>query len=306
MVRYLTERFVAVIPVLVGVSFIVLLVMHLIPGDPALVIAGVGASGSDIETIRRQLGLDRPFLVQYFTWAGNMLRGDWGRSAVTREAILPLLMSRVQYTALLAGAGVVLAVGVGVPLGVLAAVRRNQPLDYGATIIALVGISAPIFWIGLVLQLFFAVRLGWLPTSGAGTVRHLILPAVAIAANSTAILTRMTRSSLLEVLGQDYVRTARSKGCTHRRVVVLHALRNALIPIVTVLGLQFGYLLGGAVLTETVFVWPGIGRLLADAIFRRDFLVVQGAVMLIAIAFVFVNLLTDLAYGYLDPRVRYG
>jgi peptide/nickel transport system permease protein len=306
MVRYVLGRLAAVVPVLVGVSFIVLLVMHLIPGDPALVIAGPGASGSDIETIRRQLGLDRPFLAQYFTWAGNMLRGDWGRSAVTREAVLPLLMSRVQYTALLAAVGVLLAVGTGVPLGVLAAVRRNQPLDYGATMIALVGISAPIFWIGLVLQLLFAVRLGWLPTSGAGTWRHLVLPAIAIAANSTAILTRMTRSSLLEVLGQDYVRTARSKGCTHRRVVVLHALRNALIPIVTVMGLQFGYLMGGAVLTETVFVWPGVGRLLADAIFRRDFIVVQGAVMLIAGAFVFVNLLTDLAYAYLDPRVRYA
>ncbi len=306
MVRYVVGRCVAVIPVLIGVSFIVLLVMYLIPGDPALVIAGPGASGTDIETIRRQLGLDRPFLVQYLTWAGNMLRGDWGRSAVTRETVLPLLMSRVQYTALLAAVGVVLAVGTGVPLGVLAATRRNQPFDYGATMIALVGISAPIFWIGLVLQLFFAVRLGWLPTSGAGTWRHLVLPAIAIAANSTAILTRMTRSSLLEVLGQDYVRTARSKGCTPRRVVVLHALRNALIPIVTVMGLQFGYLMGGAVLTETVFGWPGIGRLLADAIFRRDFPVVQGAVLLIAAAFVFVNLLTDLAYAYLDPRVRYA
>jgi ABC-type dipeptide/oligopeptide/nickel transport system permease component len=306
MVRYVLGRLVAVIPVLIGVSFIVLLVMHLIPGDPAVVIAGVGASGSDIETIRHQLGLDRPFLVQYLTWVGNILRGEWGRSAVTREAVLPLLISRVQYTVLLAAAGVVLAVGTGVPLGVLAAVRRNQPLDYGATIIALVGISAPIFWIGLLLQLLFAVRLGWLPTSGAGTWRHLLLPTVAIAANSTAILVRMTRSSVLEVLGQDYVRTARSKGCTHRRVVLLHALRNALIPVVTVVGLQFGYLLGGAVLTETVFVWPGVGRLLADAIFRRDFLVVQGAVLLIASAFVFVNLLTDLAYAYLDPRVRYA
>ncbi|MDR7419074.1 MAG: ABC transporter permease [Armatimonadota bacterium] len=306
MARYLVGRLVAVFPVLVGVSFIVLLVMHLIPGDPAVVIAGVGASGEDIETIRRQLGLDRPFLLQYITWVNNMLRGDWGRSAVTREAVLPLLASRVQYTALLAAVGVVLAVGAGVPLGVLAAVRRNQPLDYGATMVALVGISAPIFWIGLVLQLLFAVRLGWLPTSGAGTWRHLVLPAIAIAANSTAILTRMTRSSLLEVLGQDYVRTAHSKGCARRRVIGHHALRNALIPIVTVIGLQFGYLLGGAVLTETVFVWPGVGRLLADAIFRRDFPVVQGAVMLIAVAFVFVNLLTDLAYAYLDPRVRYA
>ncbi|MBI4279402.1 MAG: ABC transporter permease, partial [Armatimonadetes bacterium] len=210
---YLVRRLLSLIPVVFGISFIVLLVMHLIPGDPAVVIAGMGATGEDIETIRRQLGLDRPFLVQYVIWLRNVLAGDWGRSIVSRDPVLPLLVFRMQFTALLAAAGIVLAVGVGVPLGILAATRRNTVLDYGTTIVALLGISMPIFWIGLLLQLYFAVRLGWLPTSGAGTWRHLLLPAVAIAGNSLAILTRMTRASLLEVLRQDYVRTAHSKGC---------------------------------------------------------------------------------------------
>lgn len=190
-------------------------------------------------------------------------------------------------------------------MGIVAAIRRESSLDYGTTVFSLLGVSIPIFWIGLLLQLCFAVRLGWLPTSGAGTWRHLILPACAIAANSIAILARMTRSSLLEVLGSDYIRTARSKGCGELRIILRHALSNALIPIVTVIGLQFGYLLGGAVLTETVFAWPGIGRLLADAIFRRDYPVVQGAILLIAVTFVFVNLLTDMAYAYFNPQIRY-
>ncbi len=305
MAGYLAKRLLGLVVVVIGVSFIVRLVMYLIPGDPAVVLAGMGASGEDIERIRRQLGLDQPFLIQYLTWGRHLLAGDWGQSIVSQEPVLPLLLLRLRFTGLLAIAGVVLAVVVGGVMGIVAAIRRESSLDYGTTVFSLLGVSIPIFWIGLLLQLCFAVRLGWLPTSGAGTWRHLILPACAIAANSIAILARMTRSSLLEVLGSDYIRTARSKGCGELRIILRHALSNALIPIVTVIGLQFGYLLGGAVLTETVFAWPGIGRLLADAIFRRDYPVVQGAILLIAVTFVFVNLLTDMAYAYFNPQIRY-
>lgn len=290
--------------VLLALSLLVFSILQLVPGDPALTVAGVGASTTDIEAIRAQLGLDRPVPLQFATWLGHILTGDWGRSNVSREPVLPILMARLQMTLLLATAGIAISAALGITLGVNAALRANSAADLGLSVVALVGISTPIFWVGLLLQLVFAIQLGLLPATGSGTVWHLVLPALAIGANSIGIIMRMTRSSMLEVLGQDFIRTARAKGVAQRRIVYRHALRNALIPVLTVIGIQFAYLMGGAVLTETVFVWPGIGKLLADSVFRRDFPVVQGAILAIGILFVLVNVLVDLAYSLTDPRVR--
>jgi ABC-type dipeptide/oligopeptide/nickel transport system permease component len=290
--------------VVAALSVLVFSVLQLVPGDPAVTVAGVGAAPEDIEIIRRQLGLDRPVWMQFLAWAGRILVGDWGTSIVTREPVLPTLLARLRMTLLLATAGIVIAAGLGILLGVRAALRANTATDLGLSVVALLGISTPIFWVGLLLQLVFAIQLGWLPATGAGTLWHLVLPALCIGANSTGIIMRMTRSAMLEVLRQDFVRTARAKGLSQTRVVYAHALRNAAIPVITVIGVQFAYLMGGAVLTETVFVWPGIGKLLADAVFSRDFPVVQGALLLIGILFVAVNTLVDLAYSLADPRVR--
>jgi ABC-type dipeptide/oligopeptide/nickel transport system permease component len=302
---YILRRIFGLLPILLGLSFLVFLMLRFVPGDPAVVVAGIGASGEDIDRIREQLGLDRSWFDQYAGWLSGLIRGDWGNSIASREAVLPLVLVRFQSTILLAGIGMLLAVSIAIPLGVVAALRPNSIQDLSLTAFALLGVSAPVFWIGLLLQLVFAIILGWLPATGSGTFWHLLLPAVTIGGNSVGVIMRMTRSSLLETLNQDFIRTARAKGLGGLATVYRHALRPALVPIVTVIGLQFAYLMGGAVLTETVFVWPGIGKLLADAIFRRDFPVVQGAILLIGSAFVVVNLLTDLAYGIVDPRVRF-
>ena len=290
--------------VLLALSVLVFSILKLVPGDPALTMAGMGASQSDIDVLRERLGLDRPVWIQFGLWLSGIFQGDWGRSIVSREPVLPLLIERFRMTLLLATAGIAIAAAVGILLGVNAALRANKPADIGLSILALAGVSAPIFWIGLILQLIFAVQLGLLPATGSGSLVYLILPAIAIAGNSVGIIMRMTRSSMLEVLGQDYVRTAKAKGLSRRRIVYKHALHNAFIPILTVIGVQFAYLMGGAVLIETVFVWPGIGKLLADSVFRRDFPVVQGAILMIGFFFVLVNTLVDLAYSFVDPRIR--
>ena len=292
--------------VLFALSLLVFAILKLVPGDPALTLAGMGASAQDIETIRKQLGLDQPVYVQFLTWIANILTGDWGASIVSHDPVLPTLVRRMSMTILLATAGIAIAATVGVTLGVNAALRANTAADVGLSVIALIGISTPIFWVGLILQLYFAIKLGWLPATGSGSFAHLILPALAIGGNSVGIIMRMTRASMLDVLQQDYIRTARAKGVPHGRLVWRHGLRNAMIPIITVVGIQFAYLMGGAVLTETVFVWPGIGKLLADSVFRRDFPMVQGAILAIGILFVLVNTLVDLAYSVVDPRVRLG
>ena len=292
--------------VVAALSVLVFAVLQLVPGDPALTVAGVGATQQDVETIRRQLGLDQPVWRQFLLWAGHVLAGDWGTSIVTREPVLPTLLERLQMTVLLATAGIVLAASFGILLGIRAALKANTAADVGLSVVALLGISTPIFWVGLLLQLFFAIQLGLLPATGAGTLWHLVLPAVTIGANSTGVIMRMTRSSMLEVLRQDFVRTARAKGLPWGRVVYAHALRNAAIPVITVVGVQFAYLMGGAVLTESVFLWPGIGKLLADSVFARDFPMVQGALLLVGIMFVLVNTLVELAYSLADPRVRLG
>ena len=303
---FLARRLLHATLVVAALSVLVFGVLQLVPGDPAMTVAGVGATQEDVETIRRQLGLDRPVWRQFLLWAGNILAGDWGTSIVTREPVLPTLLARLQMTVLLATAGIVLACLCGILLGVRAALRANTATDVGLSVVALLGISTPIFWVGLLLQLLFALQLGLLPATGAGTIWHLVLPAITIGANSTGIIMRMTRSAMLDVLRQDFIRTARAKGLAWSRVVHAHALRNAAIPVITVVGVQFAYLMGGAVLTETVFLWPGIGKLLADAVFTRDFPMVQGALLLVGVMFVLVNTLVDLAYSLADPRVRLG
>ncbi len=304
MKRYLLRRVFGAALALLASSILIFLMLKLVPGDPVQILAGVGARQEDIERLTHELGLDRPIHIQYITWIRNLVRGDWGRSIVSREPVLTMVLSRFKNTLTLCGAGIAIAVLIGLPLGVYSALHRNSISDLLLTVTALAGISAPIFWVCLVLQLIFAVALGWLPATGSGTVSHLILPAVAVGANSAGLIMRMTRSSMLEVIQQDYIRTARAKGCKGYRVVYLHALKNALVPIVTVIGLQAAILMGGAVLTETVFVWPGIGKLLVDSIFRRDYPMVQGAMLLTGSGFIVVNLVSDLLSGMIDPRIR--
>lgn len=287
------------------VSIIVFGILHIAPGDPATMLAGEDARPEDVAAVRANYGLDQPLYVQYGVWLGNVLRGDLGRSIVTRRSVLAEISSRLPATVELAVAALAMAVVVGMAVGVVSATRQYSLWDHSAMILALLGISVPIFWLGLMLILLFSVELRWLPTGGAGTPQQLVLPALALGAASTAIIARMTRSSMLEVIRQDYIRTARAKGLTERVVVIRHALKNALIPVTTVVGLQFGYLLGGAVITETVFSRPGLGRLLVSSINSRDFPVVQGTLVLMAVSFVLVNLLVDIIYGYLDPRIRY-
>jgi ABC-type dipeptide/oligopeptide/nickel transport system permease component len=303
---FVARRVINAVLVLAALSILVFSILQFVPGDPAVTVAGMGASETDIAVIRQQLGLDQPVWVQFFVWIAGILQGNWGVSIVSREPVLPILVSRFSMTLLLAVAGILVAAIAGVVLGINAALRANTAADVGLSIVALIGVSAPIFWIGLILQLLFSIELGALPATGSGTFWHLILPAVAIGGNSVGIIMRMTRSSLLEVLRQDFVRTAEAKGLTRRVVIYRHALRNAFIPVLTVIGVQFAYLMGGAVLIETVFVWPGIGKLLADSVFRRDFPMVQGAILMIGFFFVLVNVLVDFAYSLVDPRIRLG
>ena len=306
MVSYIIRRLLLTVPTLIGVTLIVFSMVRLIPGDPAIAIAGEHASVEVVTAIRERLGLDRPFIVQYVIFLGNLLRGDLGRSAWTGRPVLTELWGRFRNTLELTGASILIALVVGVLAGIISATRQYSFFDYIAMVGAMMGVSIPIFWLGLMLMLLFAVFLGWLPAMGRGTIAHLVLPAVALSTGSAAIIARMTRSSMLEVFHQDYIRTARAKGVIERLVIFKHAMRNALVPVVTIVGLQFGALLGGAILTETVFAWPGMGRLIVEAIFARDYPLVQGGVLLAAAAFVLVNLVVDLLYSFIDPRIRYN
>jgi len=303
--RYVILRLLWIVPVVLGVSLIVFSIMKMVPGDVAQVIAGLDGTAEDVELIRRDLGLDRPLPEQYLTFLWRSLQGDFGRSAVTKRPVVDEIASRIGPTAELAVAAFAVSIVVGFITGIVSATKRYTIWDNLATLIALVGVSMPVFWLGLMLMLLFSVTLGWLPSSGAGTPAQLVLPALALGSASTAIIARQTRSGLLEVLGQDYVRTARAKGLTEQAVLVRHALKNALIPTITVAGLQVGYLMGGAVLAETVFARPGLGRLLVDSIARRDIPVVQTTIMLLSVTFVLVNLAVDLLYVKLDPRIQY-
>jgi len=300
------RRLLLAVPVLIGVSILVFAIIRFIPGDPARAIAGVHASPEYIEQVRRELLLDEGLHVQYFVYMSNLLRGDLGRSTFTRRPVTVELSERFPNTLVLAASAMFVASILGLSAGIISATKRYSLFDNFSMLAALIGVAAPVFWLGVMFQLLFSVNLGWLPSGGIGTWKHLVLPALTLGLATAALIARITRSSMLEVLGQDYITTARSKGLVERIVIYKHALKNALIPVVTVMGLQFGTLLGGAVLTETVFSWPGIGRLMVDSILARDYPVVQGAVLLLAVFFVMINLVVDVIYAFLDPRISYG
>jgi peptide/nickel transport system permease protein len=304
---YIVRRLLVAIPTLLGVATVVFSLLRLLPGDPAILIAGPEATPESIAHIREQLGLNLPLWQQYLGFLGRVVRGDFGISTRTGSPVSQEIFTRAPYTAELALASLILAIALGVTAGVLASTRRTGPLDVGISGGAVFGVSMPTYWLGLMLVIVFAVNLRVLPAAGVDRgPLSLILPAVTLALFSMGLIARQTRSAMLEVLGQDFVRTARAKGAGRRIVLVRHALRNALLPIVTTIGLQFGTLLGGAVLTESIFAWPGVGRLLVDSIGSRDYPVVQGVVLLLSVSFIAINLLTDLAYAYVDPRIRYS
>lgn len=305
MLSYVAKRLLAMIPVLFGISLMLFFMLRLLPGDPAEVLAGQMASPEDIQVIRVQLGLDRPVHEQYLLYLGRLVRFDLGRSARTQNPVIEEIWSRLPNTMLLAVVAISLACLLGIPAGVISAVRPYSWVDYLVTMSALFGISMPVFWLGLMLVVVFSVILKWLPAGGTGGWEHVVLPSVTLASFVVAFISRMTRSTMLETLSQDYTTTARSKGLKESVVVVKHALKNALIPIVTVVGLQFGLLLGGAVLTETVFAWPGIGRLIVDSILARDYPMIQGAILVFGLLYITVNLVVDLLYAFIDPRIRY-
>jgi ABC-type dipeptide/oligopeptide/nickel transport system permease component len=304
-VRFLARRVLLTIPVLLGVATLVFSLIHLIPGDPAQAMLGETASPQEIAELRARLGLDRPLTEQYTAFLGGAIRGDLGMSLRTSQPVTTMIVERMPATVELAAAAMLFAIAVAMPLGIAAAVWRGTSVDHSAMTLALMGISIPNFWLGPLLAIVFAVELGWLPVSGRGTWAHLVLPAISLGAALAAILARMTRATLLEELREQYVQAARARGTSRVRAVVRHAFRNSLIPVVTLVGLQFGAVLTGAVITETIFAWPGIGRLLIQSISFRDYPLVQGCILLIAITYVGVNLLTDLVYGVLDPRIRY-
>ncbi len=351
MTRTITQRLVLLLPTLLGLSLVTFVLLRLIPGDPARIMLGEHATVEEITHFRSDAGLDRPLLVQYLHYATRLARGDWGRSIQTNLPVMSELAQRLPATVELSLGAMVIACGLGIPVGVQAARRRNSPADLFAIGGSLVGVSMPLFWLGLLLSYFFGYKLGWLPPSGRLTIgatlwgqtpqgqsaaglasvgdfianfyilnslltanftalvdalRHLILPALTLSMVPLAVVIRMTRACLLDVLAQDYVRTARAKGLPERAVLLGHAMKNALPPILTIIGLQLGSLFSGAILTETVFSWPGMGQLIVDRVLARDYPVVQGVVITVALLFIFINMATDVCVAYLNPHVRYG
>ena len=291
--------------VLLGVSFVVFFILHL-TGDPALILLPPDATAEEIQRFRQAMGFDAPMLVQYGRFLAGAVRGDFGQSLRHGEPAFGLVVERMAATFELAGAALLFALALAIPAGIVSAVRRNTVLDYVSTVVALLGQSMPTFWLGIMLILVFSVWLNVLPSSGRGSLEHLVMPAVTLGLFTTARITRLTRSGMLEVLGQDYIRTARAKGMSDPPVIWKHALKNAAIPIVTIVGIELGTLLGGSVITETIFAWPGVGRLSVQAIYNRDYPLVQAAVFTLATTFVLVNLVVDVVYTYLDPRIRLG
>lgn len=310
MTRYLLRRLVYLIPVWLGISFVAFALTNLTPGDPARLMLQRQLerqpTSEEVAAARENMRLDDPFVVRYLRWLGDALTGDLGTSYRTGESVMSALLDRFPDTLQIAVTGLVAALLVALPLGVLAAVWRNSPLDHLSRIIALLGASMPSYWVAYLLILVFAVKLQVLPVAGRGTWQHIVLPSVTLGLGASASLMRLTRSEMLEILGQDFIRTSRAKGLGPRAVVVGHALRNALIPVVTVAGLRFAGLLGGAVIVETIFAWPGIGKFVLDSIFDRDYPVVQGFVIFMGTTFLLINLLVDLSYAWLDPRIRLG
>jgi ABC-type dipeptide/oligopeptide/nickel transport system permease component len=303
--RFLIRRLLLTIPVLLGVVTLVFSFIHLVPGDPVQIMLGEGAQAADVEQLRHRLGLDQPILTQYANYLGDLFRGDLGVSFRFGDAVTQIILSRYPATMQLACLGLAVGVMIAIPAGVLAATRPGSWLDRSITSATLLGISLPNFASGPIAIIVFSILLGWLPVSGRLGPAYYVLPAVTLGASLSAILTRMVRAGMIEELQEDYVKTARAKGLPESKVLLKHALKNSLIPVVTVIGLQFGTLLAGAIITETIFSWPGIGRLTIQAINSRDYPLVQGCILTIACTYVAVNLLTDLAYGLLDPRIKY-
>lgn len=305
MFRYITKRILWLIPILLGVTFLVFTIMYLSPGDPAMLILGEGANAADLAALRVEMGLDRSFIVQFFSYVKSVFIDlDLGRSYVSNRVVLDEILVRLPNTLRLASWSILFATLIGVPLGVISATRPYSKIDNFATFISLIGVSMPTFWQGLILIILFTSILGWLPATGFTTWQQMIMPVLTLATSSMGNITRITRSSMMDVLDQDYIRTSEAKGVSDRLVIFKHALRNALIPVVTVIGLQFGALLGGAVLTETVFSINGIGTLMVNSIRTRDTMMVQGGVLFIAFIFTLVNLCVDILYGYIDPRIK--
>ena len=311
---YALRRLFLAVPVLFGVSVLVFAVLHLAPGDPAAIMLGAQATKEDVVRLHRDLGLDQPLVVQYVRWMGHVLQGDLGRSIPLGRAVLPEVLLRFKATLVLTAGALLIAILLGLAAGIVSAVKQYTWLDRISMGVAVTGVSLPVFWTGIMLILLFALQLRWFPSSGmsspygsgvADVLWHLVLPAVTLGTASAAALARLTRSSVLEIIRQDYVRSARAKGLAERAVITRHVLKNAINPIITVLGLQVGFLLGGAILTETVFSWPGLGSMMVRAIQARDYPLVQGGVLLIATTFVLVNLVVDLLYAVFDPRIRY-
>lgn len=302
--KYIFKRLILLIPVLLGVSFLVFTIMSLTPGDPAQLILGENAPKEAILKLREEMGLNDSFIFQYFRFIKNAIVGDFGRSYTTGRDVFGEIFSRFPNTLVLAVLGVIIAIIIGIPLGIISATKQYSALDSISMLGALLGVSMPNFWLGLMLILTFSVGLGWLPSGGFDGWKSVILPAITLGSGSAAIITRMTRSSMLEVIRQDYIRTARAKGVAEKIVVNKHALKNALIPVITVIGLQFGGLLGGAVLTESVYSWPGVGRMMVDAIRQKDTPTVLATVVFLATTFSIVNLFIDILYAYVDPRIK--
>jgi peptide/nickel transport system permease protein len=330
---YIIKRLLQIIPVILGVTVIAFTLIHLAPGDPARTMLGQHATQQEIDEIRVKYGLDKPLYVQYFIWLGDVLHGDLGRSILSHEQVTTEIAARFPNTIELAIAAMIFAILLGVVAGIISATKQYSIADYTVMGGALFGLSMPVFWLGIMLMMIFGVFLGWLPIGGRidllipfhritgfmildsiitgngaaliSVLRHLILPAIALGTIPMAIIARTTRSSMLEVLRQDFIRTERAKGLSERKVIYKHAIRNAMVPVVTVIGLNFGLLLSGAILTETVFSWPGVGRLVVDAVYARDYPLVIGCILVFAIVFVIVNLITDLLYTYIDPRIHY-
>lgn len=307
MLAYIIRRILQSFIVLIGVSIAVAAMTEFIPGDPAQAILGDNASPEALEQLREEMGLNDPFYVQYWRFVERLVtEGSLGKSIRTNREVLTEISERFPNTLILTIGAVILSSSIGIASGVLAAVRRGKPTDAAVLVGTTIGLSVPSFWVALMMIWLFSVKLGWLPVTGSGTWKHAVMPIITLSLGAVATKSRLTRSSMLEVLGQDYIRTGRAKGLAERQVVFTHALRNALLPVITIIGLQFGGLLGGAFITEVIFSWPGVGQLAVNSILYRDFPVVQGTVLLVTVAFVFTNLLVDIAYAWVDPRIRYS
>lgn len=302
--RYIIKRLVMLIPVLLGVAFVIFAIMNVAEGDPVYQVAGPDATEEQLDALREEMGLNGSLLQRYFRYIGNLLRGDLGTSYISKMDVMQLYFQRLPNTLKLASIAMVVAVLISVPLGIVAAVNQNSWKDTVAMVLALLGLSMPNFWLGLLLIILFSLKLGWFPSGGSEGIISVVLPAVTVGVGLAALLTRTTRSSMLDVLRQDYLRTARAKGVSENKVVMHHALRNALIPIITIFGVQFSNVLGGSVLAETVFAWPGVGRLVVDAIDQRDIPTVTGALVMTTMLVTVVNLVVDIVYAYVDPRIK--